>query len=66
MPTVKFYDNNHNSQSGCWIGLKMYLEFPIIVFYVREKFQVNRSLEKPYDIGQNRLNKFCYLLSFDL
>ena len=21
MPTVKFYDNNHNFQFGCWIGL---------------------------------------------
>jgi len=62
--TVKFYDNNHNSQSNCWIGLKMYLKFPGIVFYVREKFQVNRSLERPYDVSQNRLNEFCYLLFF--
>jgi hypothetical protein len=28
--------------------------------------QVNRSLEWTYDLGQNKLYEFCYLLPFDL
>ena len=48
------------------VGLGWYLKFLGIVLYVREKFQVNQSLERLYDIGQNKLNKFYYLLSFDL
>jgi len=45
---------------------KFYLEFPGILLYIEVKVQVNQSSGMPYDIGQNRLYEFCYLLSYDL
>ena len=66
MSVVQFYNSNHSSKSNCWIKLKIYLEFPRILFYIGVKFQVNRSLGRPWDIGQNRLYGFCYLFLFDL
>ena len=54
--TVHFYS----------IELKLYQKIPKVIFYVGVNFQVNQSLERTCDIGQNELYKFCYLLSFDL
>jgi hypothetical protein len=34
--------------------------------YLGLQFQVNRSLERHGNTGQQRLYKFCYLLPFDL
>jgi hypothetical protein len=34
--------------------------------YLGVKFQVNRSLERHRNTGQQRLYEFCYLLPFDL
>jgi len=50
---IQFYDNSHNSQSDCWIGLKVYMESPYMLSYVGLKYQVTRA-------------EFCYLLPFDL
>ena len=64
--TVQFYAIEHNSKSNCWIKLKLYQKIPEVFFYVMVNVQVNQSLEWTYDLGQNRLYEFCYLLSFDL
>ena len=63
---VQFYAIEHNSKSNCWIKLKLYQKIPEVFFYVIVNVQVNRSLEWTYDLGQNRLYEFCYLLSFDI
>jgi len=39
--TIQFYGNSHNSQSDCWIGLKVYMESPDMLFYLGLKFQIN-------------------------
>jgi hypothetical protein len=31
---IQFYGNNHNSQSECWIELKVYVESPDILSYL--------------------------------
>jgi len=64
--SIQFYRNSHNSQSDRWIGLKVYMESPDMFSYVGLKFQVNRSLERHHNTGQQRLYEFCYLLPFDL
>ena len=64
--SIQFYDNNHNSQSDCWIRLNFYVESPDMVYYLGLKFQVNQSLGRYRNMGQRRLYEFCYLLSFDL
>jgi hypothetical protein len=32
--SIQFYRNNHNSQSDCWIGLKVYMESSDMLSYV--------------------------------
>ena len=63
---IQFYDNSHNSQSDCWIGLKFYVEFPNMFSYLGLKLQINRSSGRHLNTGQQRLYEFCYLLPFDL
>jgi hypothetical protein len=65
-PTVQFYAIKDNLKLNCWIKLKLYQKFLEVCYYVEVKFQVNRSMGRTCDIGQNRLYKFCYLLPFDL
>jgi hypothetical protein len=64
--TIQFYSNSHNSQSARWIKLKVYLESLDMFSYLGLKFQVNRSLGRHRNTGQQRLYEFCYLLPFDL
>jgi hypothetical protein len=64
--TVHGYGNNHNSQSDRWIGLRFYVDSLHMFFYIGLTFQVNRSLGRHRNTGQQRLYEFCYLLSFDL
>jgi hypothetical protein len=64
--TIQFYGNNHNSQSDRWIGLKFYVKSPDMLSYRGLKFQVNWSLGRHLNTGQQRLYEFCYLLPFDL
>jgi hypothetical protein len=64
--TIQFYGNSYNSQSDCWIKLKFYAAFPDMLSYLGLKCQVNWSLERHRNMGQQRLYEFCYLLSFDL
>jgi hypothetical protein len=61
--TIQFYGNSHNSQSDCWIELKVYVESPDMLSYLGLKFQVNRSSGRHQNMGQQRLYEFCYLLS---
>jgi hypothetical protein len=61
---IQFYNNSHNFQSDRWIELKVYVESP--ESYLGLKFQVNQSLERHQNTGQQRLYEFCYLLPFDL
>jgi hypothetical protein len=63
---IQFYGNSHNAQSDCWIKLKFYVESPDMLSYLGLKFQVNRSLARHRNTGQQRLYEFCYLLPFDL
>jgi hypothetical protein len=56
--TIQFYSNSYNSQ--------FYVESPYMLSYLGVKFQVNRSLERHRNTGQQRLYEFCYLLPFDL
>jgi hypothetical protein len=44
---VQFYDIRHNSQSDCWIEIKLYEETPDILFYLGLKLQVNDSSRRP-------------------
>ena len=64
--TVQFYGNNHNSQFDSWIRLKFYVESSDMLSYLRLNFQVNRSLERHGNTGQQRLYEFCCLLPFNL
>jgi hypothetical protein len=63
---IQFYAIKHNSKSNRWIDLKFDMKILEVLVYVGVKFSMNRSLARTYDIGQNRLYKFCYLLPFDL
>ena len=63
---IQFYDNSHNSQSDCWIGLKFYVESPDMFSYLGLKYQVNQSSGRHRNMSQQRLYEFCYLLPFDL
>jgi hypothetical protein len=63
---VQFHGDSYNSQSDSWIGLKFYVESPDMFSYLGLQYQVNQSSERHYNTGQQRLYKFCYLLSFDL
>ena len=63
--TVQFYAIKHNFKFNRWIELKLYQKISEIFVYIEVHFQVNQSLEKTCDIGQNRLYEFCYLLPFD-
>jgi hypothetical protein len=51
---VQFYAIEHNSKFNCWIKLKFDMKILEVMVYVKEKFQMNRSLERTCDIGQNR------------
>ena len=53
-------------QSDRWIELNVYVESPDMLSYLGLNFQVNRSLGRYRNTGQQRLYKFCYLLPFDL
>jgi len=64
--TIQFYGNNHNSQSDRWIELNVYLESPDMLSYIGLIFQVNQSLGRHRNTGQQRLYEFCYLLPFNL
>jgi hypothetical protein len=64
--TIQFYGNSHTSQSDRWIGLKFYVKCLDMLSYLGLIFQVNRSLVRHLNMGQQRLYKFCYLLPFDL
>ena len=52
---IKFYDNNHNSQSDRWIGLKFYVEPPDMLSYLGINFQVNWCLKSI----ETRVNRGC-------
>jgi hypothetical protein len=64
--TIQFYGNIHNFQSDRWIGLKFYVESPDMLSYRGLNFQVNQSLGRHRNMGQQRLYEFCYLLPFNL
>jgi hypothetical protein len=64
--TIQFYSNSYNSWSDRWIRLKVYLVSPDMFSYLGFKFQINRSLGRHGNTGQQRLYEFCYLLPFDL
>ena len=64
--TVQVYGNNHNSQSGRWIGLIFYVDSSDISYYLGLKIQANRSSGRSRNTGQRRLYGFCYLLPFNL
>ena len=64
--TVQVYGNNHNSQSGRWIGLIFYVDSSDISYYLGLKIQANRSSGRSRNTGQRRLYEFCYSLPFDL
>jgi hypothetical protein len=51
---VQFYAIEHNSKFNCWIKLKFDMKILEVMVYVEEKFQMNRSLGRTCDIGQNR------------
>ena len=63
---IQFYGNSHNSQSDRWIELTFYVESPDMFSYLGLQFQVNRTSERHWNMGQQRLYEFCYLLPFDL
>jgi len=65
-PIVQFYAFKHKWKSNRWIKMKLDMKISEVLFYVGVTFPVNRSLGRTCDIDQNRLYKFCYLLSFDL
>jgi hypothetical protein len=56
--SIQFYGNNHNSQSDRLIGLKVYVESPEMLCYLRLNFQFNRSSERHRNTGQQRLYEF--------
>jgi hypothetical protein len=63
---IQLYRNSHDSQSDRWIELKFYVKSPDMFSYRGLKFQVNRSLGRHLNTGQQRLYEFYYLLPFDL
>jgi len=62
--TIQFNAIDHNSKLNCWIELKLYLKISDVFCYVGVKFQVDRILERCYDVGQNRLYDFFLFTSF--
>ena len=48
------------------LKLNFYEASPDMLFYLGLKFQVNRSLGRHRNAGQQKLYKFCYLLPFEL
>ena len=64
--TVQFYAIQYNIKSNHWIELKLYQVIPEVLFYIEVNFQVNPCSGRTYNIGQNMLYEFCYLLPFDL
>jgi hypothetical protein len=64
--TIQVYGNNYNSQSDRWIGLKCFVDSPDMFSYYELKFQINRTLGRHRNTGQQRLYEFCYLFPFDL
>jgi hypothetical protein len=40
--------------------------YPDMLFYLRLKFQINRSSGRHYNTGQQRLYEFCHLFPFKL
>jgi hypothetical protein len=63
---IQFYSNSYNSQSDRWIKLKVYVVSPDMLSSLGLTFQVNQSLGRPRNTGQQRLYEFCYLLPFVL
>jgi hypothetical protein len=64
--TVQVYGNSYNSQFDRWIGLKFYVDSQDMFSYYGLKFQINHTLGRHHNTGQQRLYEFCYLLPFDL
>ena len=62
--TIQFCNNNYNSQFDRWIRLKLYVE-SLDMSNRGLKFQANQSWGSHYNMGQQRLYEFCYLLHFD-
>ena len=60
--TIQFHSNSYNSQLDRLIGLKFYVKSPDILSYLWLKFQVNQSLGRYHNSGQQRLFEFCYLV----
>jgi hypothetical protein len=66
---IKFYGNNHNSQSECWIGRKVYMASPDMLSNRGLKFQINRSSGRQINTEVNRgcTNFVIYfLLTYEL
>lgn len=66
--TVQFYAIEHNSQSECQIKLKVYQQFPDLLFYIGLKFQFILISKRSYDTSQKIQYNFfiLLLLSFNL
>ena len=58
--TIQLYRNSHDSQSDHWIELKFYVKSPDMFSYRGLKFQVNRSLGRHLNTGQQRLVDFLF------
>jgi hypothetical protein len=50
--TVQVHGNNHNSQSDWLIRMKLYVQSPGILSYLRLNFQVNRRSGRHENTGQ--------------
>ena len=50
--TVQVYSNSYDSQSDCWIGLKLYVDSPDMLSYYGLKFEVNRTSGRHHNTGQ--------------
>ena len=64
--TIQFYGNNYISKSDRWIGTKFYVGSSDMLSYLGLKFKVNQSSRRHRNTGHQRLQEFCYLLTFDL
>lgn len=60
---IQVYGNSHNSQSGRWTGLLVYVDSPEISYHLGLNIQVNRSSGRHRNTGQRRRYEFCNLLS---
>jgi hypothetical protein len=65
-PTIQVYGSSPNSQSDCWIGLKVKVDSPDMISYLELKFQFNPSSGRHRNTSQQMLYEFCYLLPFNL